>query len=67
MINKVSDIDGIPLYEDKYMEDNKILKGRKGNDPDPTFLIANPKTAQLIYKTFLIKSRKDKLDYLNSL
>jgi len=64
MVNRVGIMDGIPIYEDPLMEDNKILKGRKGVSP---FIIANPKTAQLIYKAFLIKSRKDKLDNLNNL
>lgn len=65
MINKIGIMDEIPIYEDPLMEDNKILKGRKSGGT--TFIVANPRTAQLIYKTFLMKSRKDKLDYLNNL
>lgn len=60
-------MNGIPIYEDKYMEDNKILKGRKQDSPNATFIIANTKTAQLIYKSFLLKSRKNKLDYLDNI
>ena len=70
MIKKIGDMDGIPIYEDKYMEDNNILKGRKGTyykDPNTTFFIATPKTANLIYKAYLTKSRKDKLDHINNL
>jgi len=66
MINKIGDMNGIPIYDDKYMENNNILSGRKEGS-DTTFIIANPKTALLIYKTFLIKSRKEKLDYINNL
>jgi len=36
----------IPLYEDPYMEDNKILKGHNGH----IFLIANPKTSTYLYE-----------------
>jgi len=42
MINHYVNIDGIPLYIDKYMEDDRILKGRKGNS-DTLYFVANPK------------------------
>ena len=67
MVNKVGDMNGIALYEDQYMEDDKIMKGRKSGYPNTTFFIANPKTAKLIYKTYQSKLRKDKLNYLNNL
>jgi len=67
MIDIVGNMEGIPIYEDPLMEDNKILQGRKHGVEGIIYIIANPKTAQLIYKTFLIKSRKEKLDYLNNL
>ncbi len=66
MINKIGDIDGIPIYEDSYMEDDNVLRGRKQGS-DTIFLVANPKTTSIIYKQFIIKSRKDKLEYLNNL
>jgi len=61
LVKLVAKIDGVPLYEDKYMEDNKILKGTKGNFLDYTFMIANPKTAQIIYQAFIKRDRKEKL------
>jgi len=72
MVNKVGIMNGITLYEDKYLEDNEILQGGtqgiKGKSWwDYPYIIANPKTAKLIYKSFLTKSRKDKLDILNNL
>lgn len=65
MINLVGIYKGIPLYEDKYMEDNKVLACRKQGVDGPTFFVANSKTANLIYKTFIIKQRKDKLQQIN--
>ena len=34
---------GIPLYIDPYMEDYKIIAGRKGGDTQKKFFIANKK------------------------
>lgn len=65
MVNIVGNIDGISIFEDSLIEDNKIIKGRKQGGA--MFIIANPKTSQLIYKSFLTKLRKDKLDSLNNL
>jgi hypothetical protein len=66
MVRIVGNIEnGIPLYEDPYMEDNKILKGRK-QDSDIIFFIANPKTSNILYKKFINKQRKKKLDKLNN-
>ena len=66
MVNLIGIINAIPIYEDNHMKENEILKGRK-QGTGITFLIANPKTANLIYKTLLNKERKDKLNYLNNL
>lgn len=65
MVEYLSSINGVSLYTDTYMEDNKILRGRKENKS--FFLIANPKTANILYKNFLITIRKKKLEKINSL
>lgn len=56
-------MNGIPVYEDPYMEDGKVLKGRKGTykDKQTTFLIANPKTISLLYISYKKRLRKEKL------
>ena len=67
-MEKFCNIEGIPLYTDPTMEDGKILKGRKQGVPGHTFIIANPKTANLLYETtieYKRKSRKEKLLKLN--
>ena len=64
MIELLGNIYSTPLYVDTYMEDNKILKGRK--EGGLCFLIANPKTANILYKNFLIKIRKEKLEKLKN-
>ena len=66
MVNKLGNIDGIPLYEDPSMEDGKVIKGHKSQElgctePISTFMIANPKTARFIYTIFIKKERKEKL------
>ena len=60
MVNKLGNIDGIPLYEDPSMEDGKVIKGHKSQElgctePISTFMIANPKTARFIYTIFIKK------------
>lgn len=67
MINKLGIIDGILIYEDSYMEDDKILMGHKQNVLGYSFVIASPKTAKLINKIGLSKYRKEKLEKLNKL
>lgn len=57
--------DGVPLYEDPHMEDNMIIKGRKENKT--FFFMANPKTVNLLYKSFLTKLRKEKLNQINGI
>ena len=63
-VNLVGNMNGIMLYEDLYMEDNRILQGHK-QGLEKTFMIANPKTANIIYKLFLRKERKEKLNKIN--
>lgn len=64
MIEKICDIGMIPVYSDPYMEDNKILKGRKQGS-STTFIIANPKTANILYRSYMRKTRKEKLEKIN--
>ena len=63
-VNLVGNMNGIMLYEDLYMEDNRILQGHK-QGLEKTFMIANPKTANIIYKLLLRKERKEKLNKIN--
>ena len=67
MIEYLSDINDIPIYTDPYMEDNKVIKGKKGNFLDYTFIIANPKTAKLIRDTLIKKDRKEKLNKIDGI
>jgi len=63
MIKIVGNIENeMPLYEDPYMEDNKIIQCRKQGINGPIFFVANQKTAGIIYKTFKNKLRKEKLN-----
>lgn len=62
MINHLGNINGTPLYTDPYMNEDTILKGREGNS---FYLIANPKTANIIYKSMLKQIRKEKLKKIN--
>lgn len=65
MVYHYNTMDNIPIYVDPLMEDNKILKGHK-QDTDYYFLVVNEKTANLIYKTFLKKERKEKLNKISN-
>jgi len=61
MVNYVGIIDGISLYEDPYMEeDNKVLVGKK--EGKKTFIVSNPKTANILYETYKRNLRKKKLE-----
>jgi len=60
-VNVVGDMNGVMLYEDFYMDDNKILQGHKQGS-EKTFMIANSKTAKIIYTKFLKNQRKEKLN-----
>lgn len=67
MIQFVGNVNDIPLYEDTYMEDNDILYGNQ-DGVGHTFMIASPKTSNIIYsqsKEFKKKVRKEKLNKLN--
>ena len=65
MVNLVGNINGIPLYVDEYLEDNKLLKGRKGNSSNQ-FIVVNSRTAEKLLKGILIEKRKKKLNILNN-
>ena len=60
-VNVVGDMNGVTLYEDFFIEDNRILQGHKQGS-EKTFMIANPKTAKFIYTNFLKNQRKEKLN-----
>lgn len=65
MVNKLGDMNGIPLYVDEYMEDGKVLQGRKGvplGENQPQYLVANSKTANFMYENFKRKLRIEKLN-----
>ena len=51
-------INSIPLYVDPYMKDNEILKGHKQGIKGDSFMIANEKTAKILYQTTLEYKRK---------
>jgi hypothetical protein len=53
------------LYKDSSMEDDKFLKGRKGYVQHNNFMIASPKTANIIYQLFLKEIRKRKIKNIN--
>lgn len=59
MINKSFIIDGVQSYEDPYMEDNTILKGKKQGS-EMQYIIGNPKTLNILYNIFIYKQRKEK-------
>lgn len=63
MITKLFDMNGIPVYLDEYVEDNKIMKGHKGHKGDESciYYIANPKTANILYEIYKKKLRSEKL------
>jgi hypothetical protein len=68
MIEKICNINGIPVYSDPYMKDNEILKGRKQGISGSFFMIANPKTANILYKTtieYKRKLRREKLEKIS--
>lgn len=64
-VNIFNYIDGVPLYTDNSMKDGEVIKGRKQGVPGHTFIIANPKTAKILYETsieYKRKLRKEKLE-----
>jgi len=66
MVNKKGIIDNIHYFIDDYLEDGKIMKGRKGselktpNNPGYSFIIGNSKTINQIFKQL----RKEKFKRL---
>jgi len=65
MVNKLGEIDGIPLYGDPYMDEDRIFKGRKEGS-STNFIMTNTKTANFIYQSYRNKLRKQKLQKLNN-
>ena len=61
--NKLELSDEITVYEDQYMEENTLYRGRKENGP--TFLIVSTKISKLISNIILRKERKEKLNKIN--
>jgi len=60
MIKKASfEIYNMPVYEDPYMEDNKIITGRKGGSTN--FIVANPKTIEIMWYAIVGEQRIKKL------
>jgi len=59
-IERKFDIDGIPIYIDEHMEEDKILKGRKQGSVI-TFLVVNPKTGNRLYEQYKHRQREKKL------
>ena len=66
ILKKLFKLKGINYYLDPYMEDNQLLKGKKGiinpiDNADRDFIICNQKTADLIMETYQRKQRTKKL------
>ena len=53
----------ITVYEDPYMDNDHIYRGRKENGP--TFLIVSTNISKVISNLLLRKERKEKLNKLN--
>jgi hypothetical protein len=67
MVKKLFKIKGINYYLDPYMEDYKLLKGKKGiinpmDDTNRDFIICNQKTADLIMETYQRQQRENKIE-----
>lgn len=62
-VNYVGTFGNITIYEDEYHEKNKILKGRKQGS-DKEWLIMHPETAKILYDSFLINERINKIKIL---
>lgn len=64
MVNRIGIINnGIVVYVDPYMDDNILYQGYKGGE-GTKFIVANTKTANIIYNNFVRKQRQLKLDKL---
>lgn len=65
MVDFVYSSENITVYVDELQEENTVLRGRKqGSDKD--FLIVSPKVSKILYKEFLKKERKEKLECLKN-
>jgi len=62
MVN-IGILNGIPIYEDTYMVEDKIYTIRRENEP--TFLLTSTRISKLIKNILLRKERRDKLNRLN--
>lgn len=58
----IGDINVVSLYEDPYIDDDKI---RQVSNKNKSFLICSTKIANILKQVFLRKERKQKLDYIN--
>ena len=60
--------DGVTVYADPYMDDdNTLLKGHKSQEigdvrPVRIFIIATPKTANMLYEQYKTSMRRKKLE-----
>lgn len=53
------------VFEDSYMKDDRILKGRKGSFSDSAgteYIIASPKTIQILRQVYEKQKRQEKLE-----
>jgi hypothetical protein len=61
MIKKVFECDMISFFEDSYMEENKLLRGRKQNS-NLEFIIGCPYTISKLHQQFISEKRDEKID-----
>lgn len=65
MIKFVCKLNNYMIYEDNFMEDDKIIKGRKGSDDNNNiahhFLVTNYKTITKIKLLYQKQKREEKL------
>ena len=62
MLNEYFTLNGVIIYCDSYMEDNRIIVSN-----DSSYIITTNKIAKLIKESFLKKERKSKLININDL
>ena len=63
-IDKICDINVIPIYQDEYVEENTMLTGYNNGE---LYIITSPKICNFYYKMYLHKLRKEKLEKINNL
>ncbi len=59
MIEYFKNIKGVKIYTDEYMEEDKIIRGIKGNT---IYFVANPKTGNYWYAEYKKYLRVKKLE-----